>query len=292
MKWVGSSLGNVFGTIGDDNKFKLWREDFSQAAHSGRRFRCIFSQSPSNHVAYVSLDIHTIKHDVWLCLITHDGLLSLWEPLESESLGSWKELDAVYPFGQYSRGSEPTFRLSFHKSERPNHSAISAGLDPRTLSIALSATNVIKINRAFKLDDGGYQLNEVLEMNTHAVVINDIAWAPGCIHMRDLIATACDDGCTRVFEVTTPHNRGLMASGSMESPPLSLNKQESSGSASHTKSGIGAGLENASRVKDFKRGSGTQWIRHEWKQVAKLAHRENLPAWRVQWLYDGELTFR
>ncbi|KAL9047328.1 MAG: hypothetical protein Q9214_000070 [Letrouitia sp. 1 TL-2023] len=147
--------------------------------------------------------------------------------------------------------------------------------------------NLIKISRAFKLDDGGYQLNEVLEMNTNAVVINDIAWAPGCIHMRDLIATACDDGCTRVFEVTTPHNKDLMASSSRESPPSSSIKQESSGSPYHTKSGIGAGLENASRVKDFKRGSGTQWIRHEWKQVAKLAHRENLPAWRVQWLYDG-----
>ncbi len=292
VKWVGSTLGQAFGTIGGDNKFKLWREDPSQALKSGRRFRCIFSQSAGNHVAYVSLDFKTVKHEVWLVLVTHDGLLSLLEPSEPESLSAWKELDQIYPYGQHSRGTEPRFRLSLHRSERLCYNAVMAGLDPKALSLAVSAMSFIKIYRANKPEEGNYQLQEVIELATNAPLINDVSWAPGCIRPYDLIAAACDDGCVRVFEITTPVDANI-ASGVISDAPTLLNAgpAPSPVAARNTPSGISAGLAGASRAA-ARNTDGTTKIRHEWKEVAALPHDEGAPVWKVEWMHDGNDTSR
>ena len=279
----------MFGTIGDDNKFKLWREDPSQAFQSGRRFRCVYSQSPSNHIAYASFDFLTIKNDVWLAMISHDGLFSLFEPLEPESLTSWKELGFLYPFGQHSRGSDSAFRLTFHQSEQPNFSFVNAGLDPKCLSLAISAANLIKIFRVIKRDDGTYEINEMAEISTDAGSVNDIDWSPGCFHQSDLIAAACDDGCTRVFEVTTPYKKSQIAATSDKHSYTSSNiANPPPSNPRYAPSGIGAGLATASRSRASQGVLGSVRIKHEWKEVASLPHGNGLPVWRVQWVHDGK----
>ena len=288
VNWVGSTLGQVFGTLGGDNKFKLWREDPSQAPRSGRRFRCIFAQSPSNHVAYVSFDFKTVKHEVWLVLITHDGLLSLLEPSEPESLSAWKELDQIYPYGRHSRGTEPRFSLSLHRSERPCYNAVMAGLDPRALSLAVSAMSFIKIYRALKPEEGNYQLHEMIELATDAPLINDVSWAPGCIRPYDLIAAACDDGCVRVFEITTPLDTKISSRASSDPPTLhNAGPGPTTVAVRNTPSGIGAGLAGASRAA-ARNTAGTAKIRHEWKEVAALHHDEGAPVWKVEWMHEGK----
>ena len=288
VQWVGPTLGQVFGTIGDDSKFKVWREDPSQAPKGGRRFRCIFSQSPSNHVSYVSLDIKTVKVEVWVALITHDGLLSLIDPSEAESMTSWKEVDTIYPFGQHSRGTEPRSKVSFHQAERPCYDAVIAGLDPRALSIAVSAMNIIKIYRALKTEDTNYQLYEMLEMKANTPLINDVAWAPGCIRPYDLIATACDDGSVRIFELTTPHgNKVFSAAGGGNS---GKDRAKASSSApKNTPSGIGVGLAGANRAAARQTGGSTR-ITHEWRELANLSHGESAPVWKVRWTHDGDIA--
>ena len=288
VQWIGPSLGQVFGTIGGDNKFKLWREDPSQVPKSGRRFRCIFSQSPSNHVAYVSFDFKTVKHEAWLVLVTHDGLLSLLEPSEPESLSAWRELDQIYPYGQHSRGTEPRFRLSLHRSDRPCYNAVMAGLDPKALSLAVSAMSFIKIYRALKLEDGNYQFHEMIEIATDSPLINDVSWAPGCIRPYDLIAVACDDGCVRVFEITTPVDLKTPPRINAGAPALPIDcPGPSSTTARNAPSGIGAGLAGASRAAARNSG-GTAKIRHEWKEVAALHHDDGAPVWKVEWMHDGK----
>lgn len=283
-------MGYVFGTIGGDNKFKLWREDPSQAPKGGRRFRCIFSQSPSNHVAYISFDFKTVKHEVWLVLITRDGLLSLLEPSEPESLSVWKELDTMYPFGQHSRGTEPRCTVSLHQSERPCYNAVIAGLDPKALSLAVSATNLIKIFRAIKPDEGNYQFHEMVELATDAPMINDVSWASGCIRPFDLIAAACDDGTVRIFEVNTPHiveSLSVAASESRISPGTST--RETTTNSQNAPSGIGAGLAGVSRAAAAARNvAGITKINHEWKEVANLSHDDNSAVWKVRWVNDGQ----
>ena len=290
VKWIGSTLGQVFGTIGGDNKFKLWREDQSQAPKSGRRFRCVFSQSPNNHVAYVSFDFKTVKNEVWLVLVTHDGLLSLFEPSEPESLSAWKELDQIYPYGQHSRGTEPRFRLSLHRSERPCYNAVVAGLDPKALSLAVSAMSFIKIYRALKPEEGSYQLHEMIELATDAPLINDVSWAPGCIRPYDLIAAACDDGFVRVFEITTPVDAKTISRATLDAPiPRKPGPGPAAVTARNAPSGIGAGLAGVSRAA-ARNTADTVKIRHEWKEVAALHRDEGAPVWKVEWMHDGEFT--
>lgn len=280
----------MFGTIGGDNKFKLWREDPSQAPKGGRRFRCIFSQSPSNHVAYISFDFKTVKHEVWLVLITRDGLLSLLEPSEPESLSVWKELDTMYPFGQHSRGTEPRFTVSLHQSERPCYNTVIAGLDPKALSLAVSAMNLIKVFRAIKPDEGNYQFHEMVELAIDAPMINDVSWAPGCIRPCDLIAAACDDGSIRIIEVNTPHSvePSYMTILEPRVPPGNFTR-ETTINSQNPPSGIGAGLAGVSRAAAAARDIvGITKISHEWKEVAILSHDDNSAAWKVRWVHDGQ----
>ena len=223
---------------------------------------------------------------MWVALLTQDGCLSLLEPSEPESLSSWKEVDSIWPFGKHSRGSEPRSKLSFHQSERPCYDAIVAGLDPKALAIALSATNSIKIFRALKSEDASYQFHQMLEIKIDASVINDIAWAPGCIRPYDLIAAACDDGSVRVVEVTTPHD-GRPSFSESSAYPSGMNQSRAASSTHrNAPSGITAGLAGVSRA-TARSNDGPTRIRHEWKQVANLPHHENAPVWKVRWTHDG-----
>lgn len=282
-------MGQFFATIGGDNKFKLWREDPSQAFKSGRRFRCIFSQSPLNHVSYVSFGSKTIKHDLFLSLITHDGLLSLLEPADPESLGSWNLIDNIYPFGQHRRGTEARFRISFHQGEGPSTNAVLAGLDPNAMSLAVSAIEHIKVYRAVRSSEPSestYLFYEMIEMHTDAT-INEIAWAPGCLHPYDVIAAACNDGTIRIFEVDTPYE----VDASSRTSPVKSYKPDGpqralSGTLRNAPSGIGAGLAGMSRSAPPREVMNSLDIKHEWKQAALLLHDE-APVWKIRWMYDG-----
>ena len=290
MQWIASNLGQFFATIGGDNKFKLWREDPSQMAKSGRRFRCIYSQSPPNHVSYVSFGSKTIKHEVYLSLITHDGLLNLLEPSDPESLGSWNQADSIYPFGQHPRGTEARFRLSIHQSESPSSNAAFAGADSQAISLAVSAINLIKIYRAIKPSEpseGNHQFYEMVEMCTENAIINEIAWAPGCLHPYNIVAAACDDGSVRMYRIDVFPD--------VDNPFRALNEfSQSNGKGSHifvdnAPSGIGAGLAGMSRRKgprtEVPNSLNTSYV---WEEFAVLPHDDGSPVWKVRWLHDGK----
>ena len=289
IQWLPSSLGQFFATIGGDNKFKLWREDPSQACKSGRRFRCIFSQSPLNHVSYVSFGSKIVRHDLFLSLITHDGLLSLLEPADPESLGSWNVIDNIYPFGQHHRGTEARFRLSFHQGEGPSSNAIFAGLDLNAISLAVSAVENIKVYRAVKSgepSESNYLFYEMIEIHTDAT-INEIAWAPGCLLPYDIIAAACNDGTIRIFAVDTPHE----VDASSRTPAVRAHKSSGPQKAlpatwRNVPSGIGAGLAGMSHNAPPREIMNSLNIKHEWKQVALLSH-DDAPIWKIRWTYDG-----
>lgn len=220
--------------------------------------------------------------------MANDGLLNLLEPLEPESLVAWRDSDSCYPFGQQSRSTEPRYGLSLHQAEMPCYNAICAGLDSNALSLAVSAMNIIKIFRALKADEAGYQFHEMLEISTESPQINDLAWGPGCIKPFDLIATACDDGYVRIFEVTTPHNNDLTPSINSKSAQTSRN-QTSPTTTRNTPSGIGAGLAGQSRTA-IRNNSDFPQIKHEWKQLPSLRAEDgdSRPVWKVRWMHDGK----
>ena len=154
--------------------------------------------------------------ETWLALLARDGLLSILEPSEPDSLSSWRELDQLFPFGKLGRGIEPPLSLSWHRSVGPSSQAIMAGLDMSALSIAVSAGNIIKVLRAIRSssttspsdDSGTYIFQLMLEIEVATSQINDIAWAPGPLRPQDVIAAACQDSTVRIIDVTSnPANR-------------------------------------------------------------------------------------
>ena len=294
MQWISSTLGELFATIGGDNKFKLWQEDPSQRLTRGRRFRCIYSQSPPNHVSYVSFGYKTIKYDICLALLTHDGSLSLSEPVDPDSFSSWTQIDQLYPFGQHHRGTEARFRLSFHKSEGPSSNALLAGMDPKVISLAVSALNLIKIFRAVKPEDSPestHQLYEMLQIDVGNALINEVAWAPGCLHPFDVIATACDDGTVRIFDIDTPNELDDSASQALAAIPSQADESHHA-QAPKTRivpSGISAGLAGMSRAIAPRHDiPDTINVKHVSREAAILSHDEGSPVWKIRWIYDGQ----
>ena len=282
MKWIGSSLGQFFGTIGGDNKFKLWQENPSQATVHGRRFKCIFSQSPSRPVGYVSLDFKTLRHEVWLLLITREGYLSLLEPSDPDTLAMWKEIDWGYPVGQQPRGQETNFKVTFHQAETPGYNAVAAGVDAKALSFAVATFNAVKIYRTVRPDEGTYRFQHVADLSCEPALVRDISWSPDSFRSCDWIAAACDDDYIRVFEVSTPHDVDFSLSPSKSAPrkvavPASARP--------NPPSGIGAGLANVSREVAGTQGfDRVGYVLHETKLIAMLEQRD---VWRVEWVYNG-----
>ena len=224
-----------------------------------------------------------------MAIVSTDGLLSLLEPSEPESLHAWKELDSAYPCGQHSRGSESTFRLALHQGARPSYHAISAGLDPKAISLALSANNSIKILRATRLEDGNFQFYQMLDIDGVASAINDVSWAPGSIRPYDIIAAACNDGYVRVYEVTTPHHGAIQSPNTSSGPqPFTRDRRNSTKLPRHAPSGIGAGLAGFSDAEVTHESSGGTHIQHACKETAVLLHEGAAPVWRVRWTHDGK----
>ena len=284
VQWISCSLGQFFATIGGDNKLKIWTEDPSQRVTKGRRFRCIYSQSQPNHVSYVSFGFKTIHHDVWLALLTHDGSLALFEPADPESFSSWNQIDQLFPFGQHHRGTEARFRMSFHQSEGPSANALSAGLEPKAISLAISAMSSIKLYRAVKPEEateGNYQLYEMLHTEIDNALINEIAWAPGCLHPYDIVSVACNDATVRIFHIDTQ--------AVAVTPPQISSYTVQGPTVRRAPSGIGAGLADMSRTTASRQAKANKMnLTHVSKEVAVLSHEEGSPVWKVKWIYDGK----
>lgn len=211
--------------------------------------------------------------------MTHSGLLGLLEPIESEVLSSWRELDSLYPFGQHYRGIEPSFSLSFHHAEGPSSQAIAAGVDQDALSLAVSASNCVKIYRGTKATGSIYRLQEMVDMRLDTPSINHIAWAPGCLRCFDVVAAACDDGTVRIMEITVPEPEAALLD--VKAPQSNDTTRRASDPARNPPSGIGAGLAELSRSTSVRNAVDDSNMRHDCKEVEVLLHEDRGPVWKV-----------
>ncbi|KAL9123676.1 MAG: hypothetical protein Q9217_006917 [Psora testacea] len=287
IQWVDSGLGQLLASIGSDNKFKIWREDTSQVHTRGRRFKCIFSQSPPDHVSYAAFDFIVRNQEIYVALISQSGLLSLLEPSDPTSLGSWREIDALYPFGQQHRSDEPRLDLSFHQALSPSSQALQAGLDPCVLSLVVSSANGIKVYRALKSEEEIYQVHEVGELPVDDTLVNAVAWAPGCVNPIDTIAVACDDSTVRVVEIAV--QKLPMSILSARNQPSHVAAGRVPARAQSIASGISAGLAGMNRKTVARSCNGPVSLKHEAKEVAALPHSYGVPVLRVKWNLDGSM---
>lgn len=200
--WNGPFTGQHVGTVGEDMKFKLWQEDTTQPRNSGRRFFNCFRLTSPVRAPYVSLDFRNIALESWLALITRDGLLTVLEPVNPDTLSEWQQIDQFRVCAEPARGEETSFKLQFHRDPMDMTHILHPGWDSRSLSLVVAAMDTVKIYRT----DANRKFYHALELAPHNGLVRDISWATGSIRGFDLIASGCKDGRVRVWEVYTTVN--------------------------------------------------------------------------------------
>lgn len=275
--------------MAEDMKFKLWQEDLTQAPNSGRRFRCIYSQSPRTRQPYVSLDFKNIGTETFIALATRDGITSLLEPAEPDNLATCKEVEQFYACDQLpGRGEETNYKLCFDPNPEPCFNAVVAGLSPKALSLAVACINVVRVYRAEKAGNGDYHLEQVAMLVGHQGLVRDVAWAPGSARGVDWIATSCTDGYVRVFEVSTPHGRGFSSLYMRESIPSTQAGVNQASAPRNAVSGIGAAVAGQARATgEARTGADAGRVRHDVKMIAELPHDN---AWNLRWIPNSRLS--
>ncbi|EON68219.1 hypothetical protein W97_07477 [Coniosporium apollinis CBS 100218] len=290
VKWNGPFMGEVLGSIGEDGRFNLWEEDPTEPPNSGLRFKRIYSLPSETKVPFMSLDFKNIMHETYLALITRDGYLSVYEPVDQDSFSEWKAMVETYVCPTPSRQEETSFRVCFHREKLPCWKAIMAGLDRKALSLAVAAMDVVKIYRQDTKDRRFY---EAVELKGARDLVRDVAWANGSMRGFDVVATASKDGAIRIYELHTPQpaqaaEAGESAPGSSSASEATVSPRVRAGKSAP--SGIGAGLAGASRAKEGAQENEKNpgRIKHVVKLVAELTKHHGA-VWRLSFSQMGDL---
>ncbi|KAI5284359.1 epoxide hydrolase, soluble (sEH), partial [Ascosphaera atra] len=201
--WNGPFTGQHIGTVGEDMKFKLWQEDTTQPPNSGRRFFCCFGLTSPVRAPYVSLDFRNVALDTWLALITRDGLLTVLEPVNPDTMFEWHQTDQFRVCPQPARGEETSFKLQFHRDPMDITHILNPAWESPNLSLIVASMDTVKLYRT----GADRRFYHVLELSGHGGLVRDVSWATGSIRGFDLVASGCKDGHVRVWEVYTAVNK-------------------------------------------------------------------------------------
>ncbi|OCK82056.1 WD40 repeat-like protein [Lepidopterella palustris CBS 459.81] len=290
VKWNGPFMGEVLGSIGEDGRCRLWQEDVTQVPMSGNRFRRILDLVSETRAPFMSLDFKNIMQETWLALITRDGRLTIYEPVDQSNLSDWNLIAGHWVCENDSppdRQEEVGFKVCFHKEKLPCWTSIMAGLDRKSLSLAVAAMQKVIVYRT----DKAKRFYVAAELKGARQIIRDIAWANGSMRGYDVIATASKDGAIRIYELSTPQlSKGATAATiSAASTVIENQILPRPGPRKNIPSGISAGLTGASRVDnnhDNEQHPGR--VKHVVKKVAELAQHHGA-VWRVAFSQMGDL---
>ena len=277
VRWNGPFVGEHLGTIGEDGLIKIWREDVGEAPNSGRRFKKIFQQVTSTGVPYMCLDFKNINTETYMAVTTRDGFLTVCEPEDHDDLSAWKVIWSDYLAKTPSRTEETGFRLCWHKEKIPAWPAILAGLDRKSLSLAVAVGSSVRVFRT----DSDRKFYTAASLDGAKDLIRDVSWANGSMRGFDTIATASKDGFIRIYELHTPgaatlptSSSAVLASREAIQTPMSTLRP--------VRSGIGTGLAGGARGRRDDNAGTPGVLKQDVKLVAELEAHNQAP-WRVAW---------
>ncbi|WEW59540.1 hypothetical protein PRK78_005014 [Emydomyces testavorans] len=278
--WNGPFTGQHIGTIGNDMKFKLWQEDLTQPPNSGRRFRSIFRLTSPVRTPYISLDFRNIDLESWLAVITRDGLLTILEPVEGDTLAEWQQIDQFRVCAEPQRGEETSFKVQFHHDPVDITHLVLPSWDSKSLSLVVAAMDTVKVYRM----GANRQFYHAIEFTGHHCLVRDISWARGSVRGYDLIASGSKDGIIRIFELYTTMANNNIANGDRDSA-ASATVQRASPMRPAVQSGIGSALASRATAPVIeKQRSGKGAFKHTFKEVASINSKHGC-VWQVEFSY-------
>lgn len=295
-KWNGPLAGEILGSIGEDRKLKLWKEDVLEPPNHGNgdpssknassRFKQIYVFQTAE-VPFMSLDFKNLDNETYLAAIARDGQLTVYEPMDHDRLGEeWRVMWQDFLCRTPARTEETGFRVCWHHEKLPAWPAILAGLDRRSLSLAVSVGDTVKVFRTDK-DRKFFTAAELTGARGKGLV-RDVAWANGSMRGFDVIATASKDGFIRVYELHTPNASDLPTNTLEDSSHSTVPKGRDAAHMQPSKSGIGAGLAVGSRGGNNEEDGTPGKVTQEVKFVKELQAHEGA-VWRVGFSFHGDL---
>jgi nucleoporin SEH1 len=109
------------------------------------------------------------------------------------------------------RGQETSFKVRFDQNPTPLPYINSLTDDKNILSLVATAMNEVKIYRSINVESNGgldsdtslrqIAFVEGAKLPVHPALVRDVQWAPFNVRGSDLIATACRDGCLRIYRL-------------------------------------------------------------------------------------------
>jgi nucleoporin SEH1 len=159
----------------------------------------------------VSLDLKNIDLVyTYLAVIDRQGQLSVYEPTNPDEFKEWSVVDQWHvcqpPPG---RGQETSFKVRFDQNPATLPYINGLSDDKNMLSLVATAMNEVKIYRSMNVESNGnldsdtssrqMAFVEAAKVPVHPALIRDVQWAPFNVRGTDLIATACRDGCVRIY---------------------------------------------------------------------------------------------
>lgn len=226
--------------------------------------------------------------ETWAAVVTRDGQLTIYEPIEQGKLSDWQILAQKHVCSTPDRSEETSFRVCFHHDHFPEWKAVLAGLDRKALSLAVAAMDVVKIYRT----DKQRRFYVAAELTGSRNIIRDVAWANGSMRGYDLIATASKDGAIRIYELSTPtptqgHGQGVSTAEQSATTDLTSSPRPRGGK--NAPSGISSGLAGASKpgenLADGDSNPGR--ITHNVRKAAELTGHHGA-VWRLSFSQMGE----
>jgi nucleoporin SEH1 len=279
-------MGEVLGSIGEDGRCKIWQEDVTEVPMSGNRFKLITNLTSQSHAPFMSLDFKNIMQETWLALITRDGHLTVFEPHDQSSLNEWTQIAGhmVAEDDPPERQDEVGFKVVFHKEKLPCWTAIMAGLDRKSLSLAVAVMKNVHVFRT----DKSKRFFHVAKLEGSRQIIRDLAWANGSMRGYDIIATASKDGTIRIYEISTPSSGKDSAGGTSSTLTIAQPSSSHPDPRKNAPSGIGAGLAGTLKTLDTSRENEQNPGRI--RQVTKLTDElidHHGAVWRVAFSQMG-----
>jgi nucleoporin SEH1 len=265
---------------------RIWQEDVLEAPLSGRRFRRIYQQPSATRVPYMSLDFKNIGTETYLAAISRDGQLTVCEPVDHDNLSEWQIMWQEYLCKTPQRTEETGFRVNWHHEKLPAWPAVMAGLDRKSLSLAVSVMDTVKIFRT----DKDRKFYTAAELHGSNALIRDVAWANGSMRGFDVIATASKDGYVRVYEVHTSSvsETTVSSESNKHAAEATAAGVKSPTHAKFSHSGIGAGLAGGSRSGRNEDQDRPGRVNQEVKVAAELSAHGGA-VWRVSFSQMGKL---
>jgi len=235
----------------------------------------------------MSLDFKNIGTETYLAVISRDGQLTVAEPVDHDDLSEWQIMWQDYLCKTPSRTEETGFRLCWHHEKLPAWPAILAGLDRRSLSLAVAVMDTVKVFRT----DKDRKFYTAAELTGSKGLIRDVAWANGSMRGFDVVATAGKDGFLRVYELHTPGAKELAT----RPDPSSGGAADGSTDRTFTpappaRSGIGAGLAGGTRGGRNEDEGRPGKVIQEANMVAELSAHDGA-VWRVGFSQMGQYHY-